>query len=47
MAALLPATTTTIGIALVIDAVACIVLLQGVIYGIRLIHSEDVRERNR
>lgn len=45
MAALLPTSATTISIALAVDLVACAILLQGVILGVRLIYSEDVRDR--
>lgn len=47
MAALVPTSTTTIAIALTIDLVACVILLQGVVFGVRLIYSEDVRDRRR
>lgn len=47
LAALLAPTTTTIGIALAVDLVACVLLIQGAIYGIRLIYSDNVRDRNR
>lgn len=47
MAALVSTSTTTIAIALAIDLVACVILLQGVVFGVRLIYSEDVRDRRR
>lgn len=45
MAALLSPTRVIIGLGLAIDVLACFILIQGVIYGVRLIYSEDIRDR--